>query len=77
MKIVIVIATFTFLAALAGCKEDKGLHTGATLQDCASIAPNQREEAARSIKGMGREDATRVLAAKYGATPEAAGQCLK
>lgn len=63
--------------ALAGCLEEKGLKVGTILQDCASIAPNQREEAARAIKGLKRDDAIRVISAKYGVSAAAAGDCLK
>lgn len=62
--------------ALAAC-EQKGLKVGWVLQDCSSIAPNQREEAARAIKGMLRDDAVRVIAAKYGVSEPAASECLK
>jgi hypothetical protein len=72
----IILATIA-VTVLAGCNHDKGLRVGTTLKDCAAISANQREEAARSIKGMSRDDATRVLAAKYGVSVEAAGQCLK
>lgn len=74
MKYLIIVGMF---AALLGCKEDKGLHTGAALQDCASIAPNQREDAARTIKGLSKEDAAAALAQKFSISESAARECLK
>lgn len=62
------------IAALAGC--DKGLHTG-ELKDCAGIPPNQREDAARAIKGLSGEKAAEELSTKFNISLEAARQCVK
>lgn len=74
MKKMILLAAIA--ASLMGCQE--GLKVGKALKDCAAIAPNQREDAAREIKlYITRSEKISALVKKFNITPEAADECLE
>lgn len=72
-----ILIAFSLVMALAACKEDQGTKTGLTFQDCAYVAPNEREDLAKGSRGMPRGEAIAYVAEAKGITTEQAATCFK
>lgn len=79
MKNIVLVLMAVSALVLAACDDkNKGNKVGLTLQDCASIMPNQREDAARAVKdAKDKAEAAKILATKFNITEAAATACLK